>query len=182
MKRGVIMDIKFIRGLATLMQDYNLNRLNYSQADTKLELEIYGGNGKYNMENILDSQNSIPNIVTSEYNKECNINFGENNIDRQSIIDNLDSGIGPGDDPNIGLIESNMIGTFYSKPSPDDDVFAEVGKVVNKDDVVCIIESMKLMNEIRAPYKCEILEVLVEDGQIIEFGQDLFKVKNLESK
>ena len=69
-----------------------------------------------------------------------------------------------------------MVLTFQSS------LHVQPAKVVKKDEVVCIIESMKLMNEIRAPFKCEIVEVLVEDGQIIEFGQDLFKVKNLETK
>lgn len=176
------MDINFIRDLAGVMKEYNLNRLDYSCEDTKLELEIYGEKTGKKRNNILDNQNTALNRIDNGNDEVKNRSFVDDNIDRQSINQETLAKNEPVLDQGLEAIQSNMIGTFYSKPSPDDDAFVQPGKVVAKDEVVCIIESMKLMNEIRAPFKCEIVEVLVEDGQIIEFGQDLFKVKNLEAK
>lgn len=176
------MDINFIRDLAGVMKEYNLNRLDYSCEDTKLELEIYGEKTGKKRNNILDNQNTALNRIDNGNDEVKNRSFVDDNIDRQSINQETLAKNEPVLDQGLEAIQSNMIGTFYSKPSPDDEAFVQPGKVVNKDEVVCIIESMKLMNEIRAPFKCEIVEVLVEDGQIIEFGQDLFKVKNLEAK
>ena len=176
------MDINFIRDLAGVMQEYNLNRLDYSCEDTKLELEIYGEKTGKKRNNILDNQNTALNRIDNGYDEVKNRSFVDDNIDRQSINQETSAKNESVLDQGLEAIQSNMIGTFYSKPSPDDEAFVQPGKVVNKDEVVCIIESMKLMNEIRAPFKCEIVEVLVDDGQIIEFGQDLFKVKNLEAK
>lgn len=176
------MDINFIRELAGVMQEYNLNRLDYSCEDTKLELEIYGEKTGKKRNNILDNQNTTLNRIDNGNDEVKNRSFVDDNIDRQSINQDTSVKNEPVLDQDLEAIQSNMIGTFYSKPSPDDEAFVQPGKVVNKDEVVCIIESMKLMNEIRAPFKCEIVEVLVDDGQIIEFGQDLFKVKNLEAK
>ncbi len=74
-------------------------------------------------------------------------------------------------------ITSPMIGTFYSSPSPEEDAFTRVGERVGDESVVCIIEAMKVMNEIKAECSGEIVEVLVENGEPVEFGQPLFLVK-----
>jgi acetyl-CoA carboxylase biotin carboxyl carrier protein len=73
-------------------------------------------------------------------------------------------------------ITSPIIGTFYRKPSPDKSVFVEVGDTVNPDTVVCIIEAMKLFNEIESEVSGKIVKVLVEDGTPVEFGQPLYLV------
>lgn len=80
-------------------------------------------------------------------------------------------------DPNVETIKSPMVGTFYRAPSPDSANFTDVGKKVDVDSIVCIIEAMKVMNEIQAEVKGTITEILVEDGDAIEFGQPLFKYK-----
>jgi acetyl-CoA carboxylase biotin carboxyl carrier protein len=81
--------------------------------------------------------------------------------------------------PATGEIEikSPMIGTFYRAPSPESANYIEVGAEVNADTVVCIIEAMKVMNEIKAEVKGVITQVLVENGKPVEFGQPLFKVR-----
>ena len=81
------------------------------------------------------------------------------------------------EDPNVETIKSPMVGTFYRAPSPDSANFSDVGKKVDVDSIVCIIEAMKVMNEIQAEVKGTITEILVEDGDAIEFGQPLFKYK-----
>jgi len=77
-----------------------------------------------------------------------------------------------------GLVEitSPMVGTFYRSPSPDSDMFAEVGTVVNKDSVVCIVEAMKVMNEIKADVTGTIKKILVDNATPVQFGQPLFLV------
>jgi acetyl-CoA carboxylase biotin carboxyl carrier protein len=69
-----------------------------------------------------------------------------------------------------------MVGTFYTSPSPDDPAFIKVGDRIDKNSVVCIIEAMKVMNEIKANVAGTIAEVLVESGQPVEFGTKLFRV------
>lgn len=76
-------------------------------------------------------------------------------------------------------IKSPMIGTFYRAPSPEAAPYVEVGSEVNPDTVVCIIEAMKVMNEIKAETKGVITQVLVENAKPVEFGQPLFKVRPL---
>ena len=80
-------------------------------------------------------------------------------------------------DGNIHTIVSPMVGTFYSAPSPDAPSFAKVGDKVGEKSIVCIVEAMKLMNEIEADVAGEITEVLVENGQLVEYGQPLFHVR-----
>ena len=75
------------------------------------------------------------------------------------------------------IIKSPMVGTFYRAPSPDAPPFAEVGQEIEPGQVVCIIEAMKLMNEIKAEVAGRVIEVLTENGEPVEFGQPLFAVE-----
>jgi len=81
------------------------------------------------------------------------------------------------EEAGVGYIKSPMVGTFYRAASPESKPFADVGTKVVENTVVCIIEAMKIMNEIQAETKGSVLEVLVENGQPVEYGQRLFKVK-----
>ena len=83
----------------------------------------------------------------------------------------------PAEEAGITYVKSPMVGTFYRAPSPENKPFADVGTKVIESNVVCIIEAMKIMNEIQAETKGTIVEVLVENGQPVEYGQRLFKVK-----
>jgi acetyl-CoA carboxylase biotin carboxyl carrier protein len=77
------------------------------------------------------------------------------------------------------FITSPIVGTFYSAPAPDAPAFVKVGEQVKNGQTVCILEAMKLMNEIQADYDCEIEAVLVSNEQKVEYGQPLFRVKKL---
>jgi acetyl-CoA carboxylase biotin carboxyl carrier protein len=79
--------------------------------------------------------------------------------------------------PTEPEIKSPMIGTFYRKPSPESESYVEVGDTVTVDTVVCIVEAMKVMNEIKAEMSGVITEILIEDGRPVEFGQALFRVR-----
>ena len=74
------------------------------------------------------------------------------------------------------IVKSPMVGTFYSKSSPTSNAYVEVGSEVKKGTVLCIIEAMKLMNEIESEFNGKIVEVLVKDGEAVEYGQPLFKI------
>lgn len=78
---------------------------------------------------------------------------------------------------NLHIITSPMVGTFYSAPAPNAPPFINIGDKVSENTVVCIVEAMKLMNEIEAEVSGQIVEILVENGQLVEFGQPLFSVK-----
>jgi acetyl-CoA carboxylase biotin carboxyl carrier protein len=81
------------------------------------------------------------------------------------------------EEPGITYIKAPMVGTFYRAPSPESPPFVELNAKVAENSVVCIIEAMKIMNEIQAETKGMVLEALVENGQPVEYGQHLFKVK-----
>ena len=74
-------------------------------------------------------------------------------------------------------MEAPIVGTFYSSPAPDKEPFVAVGKQVKKGDVLFIIESMKLMNEIQSEYDGEVAEILVEDGAPVEYGQPIMVIR-----
>lgn len=77
---------------------------------------------------------------------------------------------------NEKIVKSPMVGTFYAKPSPDADNYVQVGQNVKKGDVLCVIEAMKLINEIESEFDGKIEEILVEDGEMVDFGKPLFKI------
>ncbi len=81
------------------------------------------------------------------------------------------------DEVGVTYVKSPMVGTFYRSPSPDSKPFAELDSKVSENTVVCIIEAMKIMNEIQAEVTGTVVEVLVESGQPVEYGQRLFKIK-----
>lgn len=80
-------------------------------------------------------------------------------------------------DQDLHIIPSPIVGTFYRSPSPNADPFVKIGSNVEHDSVVCIIEAMKLMNEIQAEASGEVVKVYVENGQPVEYGQPLFGIK-----
>jgi len=80
-------------------------------------------------------------------------------------------------DPSIKLVTSPMVGTYYCTPSPENPPFVTVGSPIKADSVVCIIEAMKVMNEIQAEISGTVVECLVANGTSVEFGQPLFRVK-----
>lgn len=80
---------------------------------------------------------------------------------------------------NTRVIKSPFVGTFYRCPAPGKPAFVEIGATVNNGDALCVLEAMKLMNEIEAEFRCKILKVLVEDASPVEYGEALFEVEAL---
>ena len=75
------------------------------------------------------------------------------------------------------IVKSPMVGTFYLKPDPNSNPYVEIGKKVKKGDILCIIEAMKLMNEIESEYEGKITEIYVKDGEPVEYGTELFCIE-----
>lgn len=84
-----------------------------------------------------------------------------------------------GEEAGVKAVTAPMVGTFYRAPAPDAPVYVQVGDVVDEGTVVCILEAMKVMNEIKSEVSGTIIEILVENGMPVEFGQPLFKVRAL---
>lgn len=85
------------------------------------------------------------------------------------------------EEENMGVVESPIVGTFYASSGPDKEPFVSIGSKVKKGQILCIIEAMKLMNEIESEMDGEVAEILVKDGDMVEYGAPLFKVR-LENK
>ena len=79
-------------------------------------------------------------------------------------------------DENLVVVKSPIVGTMYSSPSPELHNFVKVGSIIKKGDTLCILEAMKLMNEIESEVEGEVVEVLVSNGDMVEYGQPLFKI------
>ncbi|MEA3489304.1 MAG: acetyl-CoA carboxylase biotin carboxyl carrier protein [Candidatus Omnitrophota bacterium] len=80
---------------------------------------------------------------------------------------------------NLREVKSPMVGTFYRAPSPDTDSYVDVGDVVKKGDVLCIVEAMKLMNEVKAEFGGKIVEIVAENAEPVEYGQPLFMIETV---
>lgn len=81
------------------------------------------------------------------------------------------------DSSKVATIKSPMVGTYYSAPAPDADPYVSVNQKVTTGQVVCIVEAMKLMNEIESEFSGRVVKILVENGKPVEFGQDLFQIE-----
>ena len=112
------------------------------------------------------------NQVVKEVVKENTIETTENSRQTTIVKENEEQ------NEDCKIIKSPMVGTFYSKSAPTANPFVKVGDKVKKGQVLCILEAMKLMNEIESEYDGEIVKVCVKDDEMVEFGQVLFKIKN----
>ena len=120
------------------------------------------------------AQSSAPNSVPTVQN------IAENIVGKNESVAKNESNINSeenSDDDDTIVITSPMVGTFYSKPSPDSETFVSAGDKISKGKVLCIIEAMKLMNEIESEYDGTIVKCLVNEGDMVEYGQPLFKIK-----
>ena len=121
------------------------------------------------LKNISDmkQQNFIPETTNMQLENQSIIN---SDVKANINIDSIQ-------EEKYKIIKSPMVGTFYSKPSPNKETFVKTGDIVKKGQVICIVEAMKLMNEIESEFDGEIAEICVKDGDIVEYGQPLFKIK-----
>lgn len=156
---------KDIERLLKLMDEHELSELEYEDENQKIRLQ---------KEIPADEQPQPVAQPPKNQNIQATKAPGEQSQPKSTTEQESSS---EGQDTSTETITSPLVGTFYRAPAPDADPFVEVGEQVTDDKVVCIVEAMKVMNEIKAEMKGEISEVLVEDGESVEFGQPLFKVK-----
>lgn len=161
------MDLKLIRNLVRIMERGEVDELEIE--DDKAGLRVHlrrGPSGGY----------AAPSVMMMQGGQAPSAPIGD------ALLSGHDAGApaateAPARAAGVEEITSPMIGTFYASPSPEADAFTSVGERVGDESVVCIIEAMKVMNEIKAECSGEIVEVLVENGEPVEFGQPLFLVK-----
>lgn len=151
------MEYKEIKQLMEDMENSSLSSLDISLPDgTKISIQ---------KENNEETKN-----YTVQSSKTVKI---ENNEKKeQKIFESKTS-----NNENRKIVKAPMVGTFYLKPSPTSEAYVEIGKTVKKGDTLCIIEAMKLMNEIESEFDGKIIEICVKDGEAVEYGKPLFVIE-----
>ena len=146
------MDIRKIKTLIEMLEASNLNEIEVSQGEESVRISKSSGEIK-----VLQDSNIGINNESQSINK----------IDDNQIENEIKG----------NQVTSPIVGTFYRKPSPDKEPFVKVGDIVNKGDVLCIIEAMKMMNEIKSEFDGKISSIEVDDGQPVEFGQTIIVIE-----
>ena len=128
--------------------------------------------------NLFDKNQSTKNLTTNNSLEKQIITPQVASTDNISLTDNADgSQVAPPGRSDLADITSPMVGTFYRAAAPGEDPFVELGSNIKVGQTICILEAMKLMNEIESEFNAEIVEILVENGTPVEFGQVLMRVK-----
>ena len=152
------MDLSELKGIVSIMQKSDLTELEIELKDLKLRMARPGAGAVMQREVVVQSQPSATGAPLQATSAPAAPSPPAKSDDSTSF-------------------PSPMVGTFYRRPSPEDPEFVKVGDKVKKGDVLCIIEAMKVMNEIQSDISGEIVETLIEDGVSVEFGQPLFKIR-----
>ncbi|PKP09609.1 MAG: acetyl-CoA carboxylase biotin carboxyl carrier protein [Bacteroidetes bacterium HGW-Bacteroidetes-3] len=156
------MDLKDIQNLIKFVAKSGASEVKLEMEDIKITIKT--GTEKTETTILQQAPTGIPQMAANPIPSQ---------IPAQNVP--VDSGIQEATTKYIE-ITSPIIGTFYRKPSPDKPVFVEVGDVVSPNTIVCMIEAMKLFNEIEAEVSGKIVKILVEDGTPVEYGQPIFLV------
>ena len=160
------MDIKEIQNLIKFVAKSGAYEVEIEKKDFKITIKT-SSRGKKR------SSKTFESIVTDENQLTDSASITEK-INQEVIIDDKPSDID--NNQNYLTVKSPMIGTFYRKPGPDKPVFIEVGSEIKKGETMCVIEAMKLFNEIESEMNCKIIKILVDDETPVEFDQPLFIV------
>jgi len=156
-------DLKDIKAIIDLMKKNSVSEFELEKQDFKIRLKRGMTDGKVGMSPADDSQPMVAYAPAPAALPGGNV---------PTVVPSAPVSVD-------GEIKSPMIGTFYRAPSPESAEYVEVGSEVNPDTVVCIIEAMKVMNEIKAEVRGVVTQVLVESAKPVEFGQPLFKFRPL---
>jgi len=156
--QGDVFDVRKVRKLVELMNDHELAEIDLRQGDQRIRL-------RRDVEPLVTAVPAAPSAAA--------VTPAPAPVAAEAST----PAAPPADDANATFIKSPMVGTFYASPNPDSAAFVNVGDQVGSETTVCIIEAMKVFNEIPAECSGKILAVLVESGDPVEFGQPLFKVQ-----
>ena len=166
--------------MAMKLDNDDLNRLieKISTSDIQ-EFLLEGEDFKLEIKRNLSDQNPVSNNLVSNTSLDRqSINNQKPINDNVSIVNEPEvTQVAPPGRSDLTEITSPMVGTFYRAAAPGEDPFVEVGNNVKVGQTICILEAMKLMNEIESEFNAEIVEILVENGTPVEFGQVLMRVK-----
>ena len=158
----------------------DLNRLieKISTSDIQ-EFSLEGEDFKLEIKRNVFDQNQVINNLVSNTSFEKEINANQKTInDNITVVNEPETPpVAPPGRSDLTEITSPMVGTFYRAAAPGEEPFVEVGNNVKVGQTICILEAMKLMNEIESEFNAEIVEILVENGTPVEFGQVLMRVK-----
>ena len=154
------MDIKLIKQVVDLMKRSELSEFEFEEEGFKLRLSRKNGDAPQIIQAAPVPQAAAPIPTAPATAPVADAPAAE-----------------PVEEAGISFITSPMVGTFFRSPSPESPPFTDIGKKVSADSIVCIIEAMKVMNEIQSEISGSITELLVENGEAVEYGQPLFKVK-----
>lgn len=157
-----MLNIDEIRQLIKLIDESSINEFTYENEGSKVELKKNAGGSVQMVQQVPAAPVQAPAAQAAQQQQAP--------VQEALAKEEKDNG-------NLHKITSPMVGTFYASSSPEADPYVTVGSKVTESSVVCIVEAMKLFNEIEAEVKGEIVEVLVENGQLVEYGQPLFLVK-----
>ena len=152
------MDLRKIKKLIEMLQESDLNEIEVKEGEEsvrinrKKESVIHTSNPISVGQNLNQSSAPLPQTDSSE-------------IENGQATEDLNH------------ITSPMVGTFYRKPAPDKEPFIEVGQTVKKGDTVCIIEAMKMMNQVKSEFDGKVIAINIEDGDPVEFGQELISIE-----
>ncbi len=165
--------------MAMKLDHEDLNRLidKISMSDIQ-EFSLEGEDFKLEIKRNLFGQNQVANNLVSNSSFDKKIISNQKSINETSIVNEPEEPqVAPPGRTDLTDITSPMVGTFYRAAAPDEEPFVEVGSNVKVGQTICILEAMKLMNEIESEFNAEIVEILVENGTPVEFGQVLMRVK-----
>jgi acetyl-CoA carboxylase biotin carboxyl carrier protein len=159
------MDLKLIKNLLNMIAESDVSEVSIEEGDFKIKIKKQGEPQSFSMPPVFSSPPAPSAHV------EVSLPTPPSNPSNSGTTA-----------PSSGsssttIIKSPIVGTFYKAPSPDSPAFVEVGKTVSKGDALCIIEAMKIMNEIESEYSGKIVRVIAENGQPVEFDQPLFEIE-----
>ena len=160
------MDFREIKRIVELMDQHGLSAFKLEQGETKLELKKGSDLDAKAVQNWLASA-PAPQYAPAYHAAPAPA------AGAPAAAPAAEAGL----PANVKEITSPMVGTFYSASSPDAEPFVKIGSKVGGDSTVCIIEAMKVMNEIKAEISGEIVEILIENGTAVQYGEPLFRVK-----
>ncbi|BCN28722.1 acetyl-CoA carboxylase biotin carboxyl carrier protein [Anaeromicropila herbilytica] len=165
------MDIQNIITLIQAVSDANITNFDMEEGSFKLSL-----NKVNNKIQVVENNQVMPNLQTT-YMPETQHIIESINKNEEDISTNIETKKDTKVDDNIVEIKSPIVGTFYSSSSPDAADFVKPGDTVRKGETICIIEAMKLLNNIESDYEGTIIEVLAKNEQMVEYNQPLFRIK-----
>lgn len=157
-------DIEKITALADLVKEKNLGKIKVTDGDKSVTIETHG-------------EPTIQQTVAAPMSHMIHTPPAPAQMAALPAQSGASAAPAVTEDPSLHTITSPMVGTFYSAASPDSDDFVSKGQTIKTGQTLCIIEAMKLMNELEADIDGTVVETLVKSGEPVEFGQALFKIK-----